>query len=239
VLPLELQPEVIDRLANLQVADESAVLEVESHLQQRVVERRAHRERAAAGAELARRIVARTPLALREALLSRVGVAPEGHAVAARMPRDNYAPRPQGGHAGPVAEQAVTLALVVRQAHSSYATQNAYEARDPAIFAAAPPTPLADPAIVVEDCSADLEKLSNESLFGALRIADESLVQQALAASSDRLVRRVMKMLRRRDAQRLRRLLRSLAPTRLADLRQAQVRFLEIARACEAAPAAA
>src|SRR4029079_5222453 len=59
-LPSDLHAEVLDRVAHLAPADEEAVLDVQTQLLQKVDERRAHRERVAAGAELAQKLIART-----------------------------------------------------------------------------------------------------------------------------------------------------------------------------------
>ena len=244
-LPVELQAEVLDRLANLQTADEDAVQEIESHLQRRIVQHRQHRERAAAGAELARQILAKTPETRRNALLAQLGLSTSEGPVAMKISReaaDRFTRR--GKAPAPVAQQAAGLATAVRQAQRGYAAESAPAGESvPYATPADPHGSLEngsleyDAPIVLDDRSAELESLSNDALYGALRIADEQLVQRSLAASSERFVKRVSKMLRRRDAKRLRQLLRTLGPTRIADLRSSQYEFLTIARACETATA--
>ena len=82
----------------------------------------------------------------------------------------------------------------------------------------------------VEDCSHELERLSDEELLDALRLADEQTVQRALAVSSESFLKRVAKKLPRRQAARLRKAVRAVAPARLIELRIAQSELLRIAR---------
>jgi flagellar motor switch protein FliG len=89
-----------------------------------------------------------------------------------------------------------------------------------------------DLEIGAEDLSSALEALSDQALAAAMRIADQPTVLRALAASSERLLGRVLRRLPRRQARQLKRLVRSVGPTRLADLRRAQHELLRIADEC-------
>ena len=112
-----------------------------------------------------------------------------------------------------MAQQAAGLATVVRQAQRGYAAVAASASEAFPNTATHANGPLEyDVAVVLDDRSAELESLSNDALYGALRIADEQLVQRSLAASSERFVKRVSKLLGRRDAKRLRQLLRRSDP---------------------------
>jgi hypothetical protein len=89
-----------------------------------------------------------------------------------------------------------------------------------------------------DDFSGDLERLSDEALLAALQQADEQLVHRALAASSEKFLKRVIGKLSRRQARSVRKQLRAMGPTRLADLRQAQFDLLQLTRGRAAATAA-
>ena len=85
-------------------------------------------------------------------------------------------------------------------------------------------------AAVLEDRSRELEALSDRELLTGLKAADERTVQRALAASSEAFLRRVCKKLPRQQSRHLRQTVRSLGPTRIADMRLAQYEFLALAR---------
>jgi flagellar motor switch protein FliG len=119
----------------------------------------------------------------------------------------------------PLAQQAKNLAQAVRRAR-----------------AAEPNAPEAPP---LEDRSEDLALLSDEALVTALHQAGEQVVLRALAASGDEFLDRVAAMLPRRQARKLRNLLRDLGPTRLADLHAAQYELLRLAHHAAAVEAAA
>ncbi|RIK80967.1 MAG: hypothetical protein DCC67_08635 [Planctomycetota bacterium] len=234
-LPSMLQADVLERLANLQTADEGAVQELQRQLKQRIEEQRARRERMAASIELAKRMLAKTAPEQRESLLARI------------TPRRPLEPRPAEAGASESTSPAVPrspdsageteLYLADGQRRDEHGPSAAWPAdEDPAeppyaqfALAAAPD---------LEDRSAQLEGLTDAELFGALRAADEATVQRALAASSEALVNRVASRLPRRQANRLRRLVRSLGPTRLSDLRTAQWQLLRLARPGEPLAAA-
>jgi hypothetical protein len=91
-------------------------------------------------------------------------------------------------------------------------------------------------AEALEDCSVELESLADDELVEVLRAADERTVQLALAASSERFFRRVAGRLPRRQAARLRSLVRSLAPASVSQMRAAQHELLQLARRRVALP---
>jgi len=228
-LPASLQAEVLDRVANLEPADEDIVAELETQLQRRIDQHRQRRERAASAAELARRMLEKTAPAQRASLLARLSLADPTTATSAEtMPAQE---------AVPVALQAQVLATAVRRAKSpAPAIESLLGQAAPAeSWTDDPPPPgstVAPPALeaVLDDGSIELESLSDRALLEALRLADERTVQRALAASSENFLNRVAGKLPRRQAARLRKLVRSLGPTRLAELREAQHELLRIAR---------
>lgn len=209
-LPAEVQADALARLGDLAPADEGAVQEVESQLQRRLRERRDHQERAAAGAELVRKMLAHTPPAQRKYLLERIAAKND----VGRSPTVSQAPRDRAvsraaspRRLDPAPQQALHLASAVQQMHA--AEIHGVER--------------------LEDRSEDLASLSDEALVAGLRAADESTVLRALAASGEAFLARVTNMLPRRQAKQLRRMLRDLGPTRLADLHQAQHELLRLA----------
>jgi flagellar motor switch protein FliG len=221
-LPGDLHAEVLDRVSRLAPADEEAVLEVESQLLRKVDEQRAWRERAAAGAELARKLISKTAPAQRVVLLERLSVRKSPPVVPSTPPR----------HVG-------STTAVDRSAWSRQAThlQTAIREAEVAEFYH-DETARGDANFVLEDQSAALMALSDETLLAALRSVDNETGQRALAASNEKLIKRITRKLPRRQARSLRRLLRTFGPTRLADLRQAQHELLRVAEECAAAQAA-
>lgn len=218
-----LQEDVLGRLANLQITDESAVSELETELQQRIELQRQRRERAAAGAELARRIVAKTSPGQRDTLLARIAPPPS----AASMPPTTALSEQQASERQAAIEQA--RALVAAQEEMLNDEVAGFEAwTDGAMDEGNDFDAPFDPA-VLEDRSRDLERLSDAKLLRALQAADERTVQLALACSSERFLRRVAAKLPRAAAARLRMAVRAIGPTRLIDMRAAQHELLYLA----------
>lgn len=220
-LPQSVQAEALERLASLAPADEEAVQEVETQLQHRLQQRREHQARTAAGAALVQKILSRTPAAQRTVLLERLAVK-DTTAAAAPTPsvdrRQTVLPAiAESASVDSLAYQAKYLATAVRRAQ---------------VTGAHSPTPL-------EDRSEELDLLSDEALVAALRMAGEVTVLRALAASGEMFLKRVTNMLPRRQARKLRNMLRDLGPTRLADLHAAQHELLRLAHDCAAVEAAA
>ncbi len=220
-LPGGLQVDVLDRLANLETADEGAVTELQSQLLQRVLQHRQRQQRAAESAELARRMVVKTEPGQRESLLARLSSRQE----------------PQVGESRPELAAAARMAKP-RTASLDFSAAGGFE-----VWAEEIVTESAKPQVrdgdVLEDQSRELESLGDRALLEALRVADERTVQCALAASSERFLNRVASKLPRRQANRLRQVVRAIGPTRLAELRQAQYELLRIARECHAGGIAA
>ncbi|HYO25494.1 MAG TPA: FliG C-terminal domain-containing protein [Lacipirellulaceae bacterium] len=219
-LPSAVQTEALARLAALAPVDEEAVQEVEFQIQQRLQMRREHHARTAAGAELVQRILARTPTAQRTYLLERMAArdamaaagteaSPPGPAV-----RQNLEAERLAASFDPVAQQALNLASAVRRAQAAGAYDHENSPTAPA---------------TIEDRSAELERLRGDTLVAVLRAADEATVLRALAASGERFLARVTSMLPRKQAKKLRQMLRDLGPTRLADLHRAQHELLRLA----------
>ncbi len=211
-LPADLQAEALERISCLAPADEEAVLEVESLLLQRVDERREHRQRAAAGVDLAHKILAKT--------------APERRAVLlARIPGNTRptpgAPSVSRFAAPGMSQQALHLASTIDQ-------RRRYEPHDSGFDAGAEWAPSGE--ATPDDLSAELLALSDESLIAGLQAAGEQTVQRALAASGERLLDRVARMLPRRQARKLRQMVQAAEPAQLADLRAAQHELLTVAR---------
>jgi flagellar motor switch protein FliG len=220
------QEEVLGRLANLQITDESAVTDLETELHQRIELQRQRRTRAAAGAEMARRIVAKTSPMQRDSLLARI--APQD-AQRTTMPADSVP-------ANLSEQQTLELQAAIQQARKLVAAQEELLDDDHGSFEAWTDGPADGDDFVVpfdatqlEDRSRDLERLSDAALLRALQAADERTVQLALACSSERFLRRVAAKLPRAAAGRLRMAVRSIGPTRLIDLRAAQHELLHLA----------
>jgi flagellar motor switch protein FliG len=211
-LPAEVQAETLDRLADLAPADEAAVDEVASQIHQHLQVRRERQARAAAGAELVQKILARTPAPQRAVLMARMAAkdaAPQAPPAVRRADERPTSPS-ASRRIEPVAQQALSLAAAMQRR----------------------PSPAAEPA-PLDDRSAEFEDISDAALIAGLRSADQSTVLRALAASGETLLARVEAMLPRRQAKQLRRMLNNLGPTRLAELQAAQHRLLDMALASD------
>jgi flagellar motor switch protein FliG len=213
-LPADLQSDVLARLSDLAPADEAAVEEISTQINLQLEQRRQRQARAAAGAELVQKILARTPAPQRTVLLARIAARDPLPAVqpGKAEPRP-LPPALRVAAVDPVAQQALNLAAAMRRSQGL--------------------TTYGDPPL--EDRSAEFDTLSDDALVVALRSADETTVLRALAASGEGLLARVIGMLPRRQGKQLKRMLANLGPTRLADLHQAQHRLLDLAhRAADA-----
>lgn len=225
-----LQGEVFERLTNLQITDESAVAELETELQQRIELQRQRRDRAAAGAEMARRIVAKTAPGQRDSLLARISPSDPTSAIA------GHTAAAASGAAPALSEQQTReLELAIQQARELVAAQDdmlddegGFEAWTDGPEYGEEVDVAFDPALL-EDRSRDLERLNDAALLRALQAADERTVQLALACSSEKFLRRVAAKLPRAAAARLRMAVRSIGPTRLIELRAAQHELLHLA----------
>jgi flagellar motor switch protein FliG len=223
-LPMDVQTEVLDRLARLEPADEEVVQEIEQQLHLRVEQQRERRARAQAATELARRMLEKTPATQRDVLLARLSPS-----------------SPRGGDAGVKGSPSpATIPQLERLRDISSRWSQTPAEGDDRIESehfeawtddAQPPAPTAPVSlrILLEDRSEELESLDDRSLLEALRLADERTVQCALAASSEKFLNRVAGKLPRRQAQRLRQMVRSIGPTRLTELREAQHELLRLA----------
>ena len=235
-LPPALQSDVIDRLANLQITDETAVSDLQTELQERIQIQRQRRERAAAGAEMARKIVSKTTPTQRDTLLARLS------------PRDVAAAKLAsltGGSESPTfVEQTLDIESAIRVARELVGAQDESLNQESGFEAWADDgdddgnlLPLELPATMLEDRSRELESLDDAALLRALRHADEQTVYRALACSSDKFLARVASKLPRRAAGQLRQAVRSIGPTRLIEMRAAQHLLLHLAERATSAAA--
>lgn len=224
-LPASLQNEVIDRIVNLQAVDDVAATELESQLMRRVSECRDREDRRAASADLARKLVSQVAPAARDGLLARLRLS------------DPVTPTPTKAPwtAASAEQRAADLlqAFVAPDDDESSATDrpsaNFPRIADETVDELADEWIAAEDALDLDDCSRALEALNDRALVAGMQQLDEQTVLYALAASSDRIVRRVAKRLSRANSAQLKSMLRSLGPVRVADLRVAQHALLEAA----------
>ncbi|HEX6961989.1 MAG TPA: hypothetical protein VF175_08995, partial [Lacipirellula sp.] len=162
-LPAALQLDVLDRLATLETADEDAVKELETQLQLRVEQQRQRRERATAAAEMARRMLERTPAAQRDALLARI--APGGQPQ--RPAEANSAARPV--NAVEVTAAVPAVVSVAQQSWDDVEEQAGGQfeawADETTSFAQPQPSSPVSLRILLEDRSEELEALDDRSLL--------------------------------------------------------------------------
>ena len=229
-LPPALQSDVIDRLANLQITDETAVSELQTELQERIAIQRLRRERAAAGAEMARKIVAKTAPSQRDTLLARLS--PLDAAAAKQASLGAVAESAVSAEQVLDIESAIRVAreLVSAQDESAeYQEADGFEAWADDGEDDRNVLPMEFSEEMLADRSRDLESLSDAALLRALQQVDELTVYRALACSSEKFFRRVASKLPRRAASQLRQSVRSIGPTRLIEMRAAQHLLLQLA----------
>jgi len=211
LLSPNLQVEVLERVAELDPADQQSLQVVESHLEQWINQQRQRKERMAAGAELAHRILRGTSQADRTAILTRLdGRNPQ---LAARFGQNTEISE------SAMESQSLPSSTRVRKTFRSTASYRS------AAKAVTPPKANQVPelhATMSSDPLAELERLDDAALMEAITLSDRQVVTLALAGASDALMNRIVRRLPRRQAKEFRKRLRDIGPTRLSDMLSAQ-----------------
>jgi flagellar motor switch protein FliG len=204
-LPGTLQADVLGRLAELDPADEHSVKVVESQLSQWITRQRERKQRLAAGLDLVSRILESTPPSERTVILTRLsGTNPD---LAERINRPGPAVSP-----APAPEKPAKIKQLFRPT-------DRYK-----------PAPVIPPQPVIADPLGELEQLDDATLMATLTRADRHVVTLALAGASERLMKRVLGRLPRRQSKQFRISLRDIGPTRLSDMFAAQQELALCAR---------
>jgi flagellar motor switch protein FliG len=194
------QTEILKRLEELDTTDEQALWVVEAQVGQWIVDQRQRRERMAAGKQMVERIVSRTSVAQRESFVAQRESLNQDTVYAARLPKSVTANLPR---------------------------QVRYEPVPLASQPALPSNPFGQ--LTAAECLAQLERLSNTTLLAALSRSESHIVSLALVGVSEKLLKRVLRGLSRRDANQFRQQLRDIGPTRLDDILTAQKELLHTA----------
>ncbi len=212
-----LQVEVLERVAELDPADQQSLQVVESHLSQWINQQRRRTERMAAGAELAQRILQGTSPEDRAAILTRLD---------SRNPKlaERFGRRANGP--GRTPEPPPTRKTTKKQFNRSASYRRATEPTAPTM-----PSPVPQPqAADSTDPLGELEQLDDATLMSALTQTDRQIVTLALAGASEQLMNRILRRLPRRQAKEFRKRLRDIGPTRLGDMLSAQQKLAQNAR---------
>ena len=209
-----LQVEVLERVAELDPADQQSVEVVESHLAQWINQQRQRTERMAAGAEFVQRILQSTPEEDRAAILTRLDKRnpklagrfgrPEGSAGRSTVPP-------------PLRSQVSKKQFGAKPQAASRLQLSAVPVPQPQVTTSANPL-------------GELEKVDDATLMAALTQTDRQIVTLALAGASEELMNRILRRLPRRQAKDFRKRLRDIGPTRLSDMLAAQQQLAHNAR---------
>ncbi len=209
-----LQVEVLERVAELDPADQQSVQVVESHLAQWINQQRQRTERMAAGAEFVQRILQSTPEEDRAAILTRLDK--RNPKLAGRFGR------PEGG----AGRSTVPLPPRSQVSKKRFVAKPRTAAR---LRFSAGPVP--QPQVTTSaDPLGELEKVDDATLMAALTQTDRQVVILALAGASEELISRILRRLPRRQAKDFRKRLRDIGPTRLSDMLAAQQQLAQNAR---------
>ncbi len=218
LLSPNLQVEVLERVAEHDLADVQSLYVVESHLAQWINQKRQRTERMAAGAELAQRILQETPEKDRAAILGRL------ESRNSRLAKRIGSPEKS---ARPATETLSSRPKISREQFR----QSARRRLATKINAVAESQQLAKPQQApLANALDELEKCDDATLLGALTQTDRQIVTLALAGASEELMKRILRRLPRREAKEFRKRLRDIGPTRLSDMLAAQQQLAENAR---------
>ncbi|NOY42870.1 MAG: hypothetical protein GXP26_13680 [Planctomycetes bacterium] len=220
MLSVSLQAEVLGRMGNLDTADEQTVQVIESQLANWIEQQRKLKHRQAAGMELVQRILEHTPEAQRETVLAHMGR--NTPAVSKLVP-------PKSTRTKTSKRQVKTVSAVhAKRRDFSLRVETASE-QPPRPPQASVPSSI--PAIEHSaDPLTELEQTDDVTLMAALSRTDRQVGALALAGASDVLMKRVLRGLPRRQANTMRRQLRTIGPTKLSDMLAAQQQLLQSVR---------
>ena len=219
LLSPHLQVEVLERVAELDPTDHESVQVVESHLAQWINQQRQRKERIAAGAELAQRILQGTPEKDRTAILTRLDS--RNPDLAQRFGRPAGAAVPSAEPLPPSRPKATNNQF---NKATSYRPPNR-----PAAPTGLRPVPQSQ-VTATADPLGELERVDDATLMGALTQTDRQIVTLALAGASEQLMNRILRRLPRRQAKQFRKQLRDIGPARLSDMLAAQQQLAHNAR---------
>lgn len=204
LLSADLRHDVLDRVAQLDPAEESSAEIVEAHLSCWIREHRQKSQRIAAGTELVQKILENTPRH-------------ESNIVEGRICREH--PRPTGafGKIEPTPQPADRniVRTYKKKRYIPYPPSKTSESETAAKYR----------DIDTDDPLQILETTDDATLTTALTNLDTSIVTLALAGASEKVMSRVLSRLPRRQAKRLQSQLRTIAATRLGDMFDAQMQL--------------
>lgn len=197
-LPADVQTEVLNRLSQLDPADENSLQVVESQLADWINARQQRQRRLNAGRELVDSILKHTRGQDQQVLYSKLerNNLPSFESTSTSSNRDTRAGYNSAQHYSDIAT-------------NRFATSN--DADKPEAYTKDD-----------ENSLATLEALDDQALLRALQSADRQTVMLALSGVSEKLMKRIVKGLPRRQANQFRQQVRAIGPTRLSDMVAAQ-----------------
>ena len=227
------QADVMQRLAELDTIDEEALQVVEAQVTQWISQQQQRKQRMSAGRGLVEQLLKQTPASQREAViaafsvkhpelagsLSKSSSAPAEAAVAYRVSRGS-----EPG-AGKVSPNGKTEDASLGSRDRNRAEPPKPRATEQAL--AAKPHPFAGHSS--EECLTALETLDSQTLLAALAGCGPEVVSLALVGASEKLLKRVLSGLSRREARAFRQSLRERGPTRISDILAALQELLRCA----------
>ena len=206
-MPLTLQAEVLERLAQLHPADQQSLEAVEDHLARWMESHRQRKQRLSQGNEKVRQILARTSDSQRNDILARLGCQNQAFMHDFEPPTTSESPaKPSEPHQN-------LPAVATNDASPRHPQQQPEEEKEEE-----EPFP--------RDMES-LDRVNDTMLLEALRNTEPQIATLALAGAPPHLLDRILGQLPRRQAKRFRRQLHSLQPTRIRDLFTAQQQFIQ------------
>lgn len=203
-----LQADVLNRITNLDPADEQSLQVVESQLAAWIDAKDQKRQRMAAGYQIVERILSNTPESQRSSFLEHLGE--RNPQLASQLASRDLATQ--------------SPSLPVRKEYTRFKLSNNADSTPPPRSEMTTRDEPSDPLLA-------LEALSDQALLKALQSVDRQTVMLALAGASESVMKRIVRGLPRRQANKFRQQVRTVGPTRLSDMVAAQRELIRCSQA--------
>ena len=217
-LSLSLQAEVLARMGNLDTSDELAVQVIEQQLANWIEQQQQREHRQAAGMELVQRILDHTPEDQRQTILAHMG---------RNSPLPPTQAKPVKPNSAPIAEKTSNSFTLTYPSKNEIALRTEVNKKSQQVESEKPQSTNKPAFKLSADPLSELEKTNSSTLRQALSQSDRQISSLALAGASDVLMKRILRGMPRRQAKTMRQQLRSIGPTRLSDMLNAQQQLLQ------------